>query len=110
MASYWIFDNVDTLRKLRIIRQERGKLEQNGKIFWMASLILHIWLDLRIVFRCKYRRAYVQSQMDMLQADSEYKVGLSRKLTLLDQKSKFAKMGLGRCVADIFACLKDLSR
>lgn len=109
MSSYWILDNVDTLRKLRVVRQDRGNLERNGKAFWLASLALHVWLDLRILLRCRSRRAYLQSQQALLPAESEHQAGLARKLVLLQQKAKFARMGVARCLADAVACLKELS-
>lgn len=65
LSSYWVLDNIDTLRKLRILKSEQGNMERSGRLFWIGALILHIWLDLRVISRSNYKIEYIKSQLEL---------------------------------------------
>lgn len=63
--AYWIMDNIDILSKIKILTIDSSNYEKRGKICWLLSLCLHLWVDIRIIVKYKYQTEYIHKQLQL---------------------------------------------
>lgn len=107
LMAYWVFDNLDCLAMLRILKVKPGINERRGKWFWLASLILHLIVNLRMLNSAKQRLEYLKRQLDLLKQEGPAKQSIRDQLEVQSQRRIFAVAGILKVACDILVSSRD---
>lgn len=107
LMTYWIFDNLDCLAMLRILKVPPGMNERRGKWFWLASLALHLIVNIRIHNSANQRIKFIIRQLDHLKEEGPAKESLREQLEMQKQRRKFAIAGILKAAGDIIVSSRD---
>ena len=104
LIFYWIFDNLDILTKLRIFKIDKSTFEKTGKKFWLVSLILHLWLNVRRFVKCNKQIHYPDKVLSHLDPDDEQVLRHQQ----INARKREAVLGIAKVVGDLFVCSREI--
>jgi Peroxisomal biogenesis factor 11 (PEX11) len=107
LMVYWVFDNLDCLAMLRILKVKKGINERRGKWFWLASLGLHLIVNLRILNNANQRLEYLKRHLDLLKQEGSAKAAIREQLDVQSQRRIFAIAGILKVGGDILVSSRD---
>ena len=108
LIAYWLFDNLDILCQLRILKTTSTGLEKKGKICWFVSVLLHIILNLKISSSSSSNLKYFARQLELVDQQGEYKEVLLNKIDLLKKRRLYSYIGIVKCLGDLMISSRDI--